>query len=219
MSEEIQEFLQWAEAQGLIPTADQVMQDRTFMIASVRMAVWACEVIEQAEAEAQRRARECAQQIDDWTAWAEEAKRTAVAKRAWFEGHLETYLRAEQASGRLGEKKSLSLPGKRRLQFRKHAVDYEVTDYAQFLEWCRTHGLIKETWQWGEAKQRLIPAYDQVGAGVLEEVIDEETGDIGYAPVPGVIVSRQGGEGFSVTLATDEPAADAGITSTKEGTP
>jgi hypothetical protein len=201
MSEEIHEFLQWAEAQGLIPAADQVMQDRHFMIATDKMAVWACQVIEQAEAEVQHRERERAQQLADLDAWVDEARRSAMAKRSWLEGHLESYLRAEQARGRLGEKKSLSLPGKRRLQFRKHAVDFEVTDAAQFLAWCRTSGLIKETWQWGEAKQRFIPAYDQMGAGVLEQVTDEHTGEVGYAAVPGVIVSRQGGEGFSVILA------------------
>jgi hypothetical protein len=208
MSEDIQEFLQWAAAKGLIPNIETAMQGQAFMIVSDRMAVWACQVIEQAEAEVRHRERERAQQLDDLNAWVDEARRTAIAKRAWCEGHLETYLRAEQARGRLGEKKSLNLLGKRRLQFRKQAVDYEVTDAAPFLAWCRTHGLIQESWQWGEAKKRLIAADDQMGAGVLEQVIDERTGEVGYAAVPGVVVSRRAGEGFSVTLATDQESVE-----------
>jgi hypothetical protein len=213
MSDNIQEFLQWAEDQGLIPHVETARHGQDFRIVSDRMAVWACQVIEQAKAEVRHRIHERAQQVDDLNAWVDEAQRAVIDKQAWLWGHLETYLREAQASGRLGDTKSLSLPGKRRLQFRKQAVDYEVTDDAKFLAWCRIHGLIEESWQWGEAKKRLLPADNQIGAGVLEQVIDERTGEVGYAAVPGVVVSRRSGEGFSVTLATDASADEQ-----KEGT-
>jgi hypothetical protein len=208
MHEDIEAFRVWAETQGYLPNADAVMQQPEFMIDSDQLALWALRLLEGFEAEVATRQRERDRQVAELDAWVDEAKRAALAKRAWVEGKLEGYLRAQMETGRLGDKKSLSLPGGRRLQYRKLVVDYQINDEAAFLAWCRARRLVKESWVWGEAKKLFRPAHDCIGAGVIEDVTDERTGEVRASLIPGISVRTREGESFSVKLAGAQPGKE-----------
>ena len=203
MAEDVEDFRRWAEAHGLIPDADEVMQKPEFEITSDTLALWAIRLIERAEAEVTQRERERNQQMADLEAWVDEARRAALAKRAWCEGKLEGYLRAQQAAGRLGDKKSLSLPGGRRLQYRYSPPEYEMTDKDAFLGWCMEQAVYRIEPRWGEAKKRFLNGdeADYVGGPVHAESVNILTGETTVVDVPGVRLTRVAGDRFSVQVA------------------
>jgi hypothetical protein len=161
-------------------------------------ADWAVLKIKAALVQVAAKEKARAQAIAKWDAYVAKETRQAMHDIAFFEGKLHGYLLRLVESGTLGRKKSLNLPNGT-LQLRTVSATYEVVNADAFQAWCEVQELtdVVVTPKWAEAKKRFVA--DSAG----KAVIDTTTGEY----IPGVEVSRQPIETFSVRLAS-EPAGE-----------
>jgi hypothetical protein len=162
-------------------------------------ADWAVMKIKAAKAMVAAKEQERAKAIAKWDAYVEKETRQALRDTTFFEGKLHGYLLRLLESGTLGRKKSWNLPNGT-LQLRTLPATYEVVNEEVFHAWCEAHDLIEVIVKpkLGQAKKRFA-----VDARADKIIIDTQTGEY----IPGVEVTRQRREHFSVKLA-GEPSTE-----------
>src|SRR5262245_57352012 len=106
-------------------------------IRSEREALWVCAMIESMQATVDRRLEAFADEIDECAAYIAQEQRRIEQLKAEWEPRLQAYLEQEQALGRLGEQKSIPLPGGRRLRLRWAEAKIEPSDKAAYEAWGR----------------------------------------------------------------------------------
>ena len=168
-------------------------------------AMWALRKIAAADALVSSREATQAAEQDRLRRWVDQARRSALQTRAFLEGALRGYAERLRDAGKFGKKKSWPLPNGV-LQFRDVGVDFEMQDEAAFTAWAEAHCLTEMVIKvmWGLAKKSFVAAGEGVGARVVVEHINQETGEVTAIPVPGVVVSRIPGERFAVKVDAEE---------------
>ena len=143
------------------------------------MAEWALMKIQEAKATIAHHQAERDAAIARWDRYVEQATREAERTMAFFEGKLHGYLLALQASGKLGHKKSYTLPSGR-LQLRHVEARFEPQDH--------------------EAVRAYAEAVDAVKVTVAPDMARVRELCASGVDVPGMVMVRPSGEKFSIAF-------------------
>jgi hypothetical protein len=163
-------------------------------------AIWCLRKIAAAEAGVAARRQVMAREMARLQAWVEQSEREAAHTRAFFSGKLEGYLRRLRDEGKLSGKKSRALPNGI-LQLRNVPPSYDGTESPVFLEWCVQHGFSETVVKPKVAEAKKCFSVKDDGT---VEAIDMTTGELIAEQVPGIVVTRQAHETFSIKLAEDK---------------
>lgn len=182
--------------------ASEPPRDDSWQIHDDNQADWAIMKIAAAEAMVAQKKLEREKAIEKWDAYVEKATRQALADRMFFEGKLHGYLLRLRESGKLGKKKSWSLPNGT-INLRHLRPKFKVVDADAFLAWCAAHDLteIVVQAQETEAKKHFVVGTDNATVWA----IFEDTTELQW--VPGVVIERLEGDSFSVKLDDEKEGA------------
>ena len=146
-------------------------------------ASWALRKIAQAQAVVQARLAFIQREQARQHAWLAQAEREAERTTTFFEGALHGYLLRLREAGRLGTKKSWSLP-QGTLQLRAVGERWEVQD--------------------PDALQRFAEDRDVTTVTIAPDMAAIRALCASGHEVPGMVLARQGGEAFRIRFATKD---------------